>query len=456
MTDSENDSESSTEGDEYDSESSAQVDETGQDRVDSGATPEVDNIRGLQLTSANPPSNLLVISVDTIRADIVYGESGDVELPFIQELMSNGFVLRDHQSCSNWTIPSFFCIFTGRSTSEIGYHPTARDHKPLPEAEYTLAERMADAGYSTSIVTSNPLMTVPSGLTQGFERSTHLAAATATEITDEAIESIEPHGESRWFSQVHYFDPHSEYNPPEEYLVGVEQLEPTGIDVRDIIDISKLRGMEDDLSPQERAALSAQLNAYYAGELRYLDAELRRLFESLEASGRLDNTLVMFIGDHGEQHLDHGKTQHGRDLFQEETRVPAFFWMKDGGLEAGEWNPATTHADVLPTLMEAMAVAYTSPDIRLTGTPIGNAESDRTLVTIHAIERGSAVRVRRVNHELIYRFDGGVELYKLTPRNTESEDLYTPDHPYLDELLGEAESAVERLLEVASIAAPTQ
>ena len=430
--------------------------ESDQTNHDSGTTYETDGPRALQLTSTAPPSNLLVISVDTIRADYVYGEAGDVELPFIQELMAEGLVLIDHQSCSNWTIPSFYCMVTGRSTSEIGYHPTAREHNALPLEEYTLAERMVDAGFSTSFVTSNPLMTTPSGISQGFEEHILLPAADATEITNRALETMESLDQSGWFSQIHYFDPHSEYNPPEQYLVGVEELEPTGVDLRDIYDISKLRGMEEVLSPSERAALMAQMRVYYAGELRYLDAELRRFFTRLEADGRLDNTLVLFIGDHGEQHLEHGKTQHGRDLFQEETRVPAFFWMKNGGIEAGQWQEVTTHTDILPTILEAMSVPYVSPDITLTGAAVGNASPNRTLTTFHAVERGSAVRVRRASHELIYRFDGEIEVYRLSQEHTESADLYTPGHPYIDELLESAEEAVDRLLDIATISGPTQ
>ncbi len=422
-----------------------EVEETGEQTGDPNMA--------LRLTSSSPPANLLVISVDTIRGDFVYGEAGNVELPFIAELMANGLVLKNHQSCSNWTVPSLYCLLTGRNTTEIGYHPTGMEEHELPASEYTIAERLSDAGFATQFLTSNPVTKSSSAISQGSQDFVPMFKSTATEVTDGAIEMMSALGDSGWYSQIHYYDPHSEYNPPEEYLVGVDQLVPTGIDVRNAADINQLRTLEGDLSEAEMDALRAHLHTYYNGELRYLDSELRRLFDSLDATGRLDNTLVMFIGDHGEQHFDHGKTQHGRDLFQEETRVPALFWMKDGGIEVGEWDEATTHADILPTLFEAMGIPYLITDIPLTGVPVGTATS-RTLTAIHAKDRGSAVRVERDNHELILRLDGRIELYTVNADHLESENLYTQNHPYLDELLEEAEVLVDRLREITPILRP--
>ncbi len=392
-------------------------------------TGETSTPSGSVLRLANGvPSNFLIVSVDTLRADFTYGGIEDHSTPFLQELMADALVLQEHVSCSNWTVVSLYCILTGRSTEQIGIHPFSNEMRRLPEGEVTMAELFQQSGRDTSLLSANPLFTESLGLTQGFASVQVEVNESATTMTTKGLELVEQHMASNsgagWFSQIHYYDPHGGYHPPSEFLGDMSDLPSIPYDITTNDGLRLLREAEKDLTVEERGLIHEHLTRSYGGEVRYLDYELKRLFSGLDSMGALDDTLVLFVSDHGEQLLEHGAVEHLRDLFREELHVPAFFWMKDQGLAPGVWSGVTSHQDLLPSVLSLFDLI--DSDIDFDGDVVGYASPERVNIALHGVKMGSAVFGRLGEHELIYRWDGDLELYNLTSDPGGLVNLFDP------------------------------
>jgi arylsulfatase A-like enzyme len=92
------------------------------------------------------------------------------------------------------------------------------------------------------------------------------------------------------------------------------------------------------------------LDSLYQGEILDNDIAFAALVEGLRARGRLEDTLVLFTADHGEEFLDHGGKGHGHTLYQELVRVPLAVRLP-GARRAGTRDAAPiAQVDLLPTL----------------------------------------------------------------------------------------------------------
>ena len=168
------------------------------------------------------------------------------------------------------------------------------------------------------------------------------------------------------------------------------------------------------------------------------------LFRSLDQLGFLDDTLVVFWVDHGEQFWEHGDQTHAYHLHNEENDTIAFFWSKN--IVADSWEEPTSHIDIAPTILNLLGVDDTEG---LTGLPVGQAPPDRTLDMVSAARLGIVQSVVKENWKLIYRWGTGERwLYDTDADPTEVNDLYAADEPHAKELeatLDDRISAMEPL-----------
>jgi len=96
----------------------------------------------------------------------------------------------------------------------------------------------------------------------------------------------------------------------------------------------------------------------YDGEIAYLDQELGRFFDELDARGLYDPSLIIVTADHGEAFYEHGYWEHTQTLYEEMVRIPLIVkWPKGSAMPSGE-RVATqvSQTDVFPTLVGAAAV----------------------------------------------------------------------------------------------------
>ena len=381
-----------------------------------------------------PPTNLLVVVVDTLRKDAL-GRHGEASTPFLDGLMAEGVALDAHVNSSNWTRPTVTAILSGSSTLELGWqHLTGL---PTPDWVETVAEVLDARGWATGLVSANPSFNLQDGyqvdLRPGFdtaERVNELALEAYAAVADEGVP---------WLLQLHYVDPHGSYAPPEAYRDGLEGLDPVSWELDTAAGLNQLQEAWEGLAEDEQELALAHLAALYDGEVRYLDDQLAELWASLEGLGALDDTLVVFVADHGESFMEHGSWDHGRSLHAQEVDGAAFFWSP--GLQPQAWGQPTCHQDLLPTALDGLGL---EPLPRATGQVIG--ETTRAgCATLQAISEAD-VRVAWTtpSRRLIVGLDGSAELYDLHADPDELDSVYSPEHPDLDELWAGLAPEVER------------
>lgn len=91
----------------------------------------------------------------------------------------------------------------------------------------------------------------------------------------------------------------------------------------------------------------------YDNALSYVDAQVGKIYRSLEASGRLEDTLLIVTADHGELFGEHGMVTHGRSLYDAEARVPLLIHYPEA-IQPGDVQRAVSTMDILPTIAELM------------------------------------------------------------------------------------------------------
>jgi arylsulfatase A-like enzyme/Tfp pilus assembly protein PilF len=239
--------------------------------------------------------NLLLISVDTLRPDHLgcYGYAG-IQTSNIDRLAGEGVRFTDVTSSVPLTLPSHATILTGLYPPTHGIRDNA--YMSLPREISTLAEILRDQGYSTCAVIGAFVLDSRYGLDQGFEtydddlsegRQTREFSYTeirADAVSRKTIAHLRKIDEP-FFAFVHYYDPHTTYDPPEPYAT----------------------------SYSERP---------YDGEIAYTDQAIGRLIDFLVDQDLLERTLIVLLSDHGEGLGQHGEPTHGVLCYESTLQVP--------------------------------------------------------------------------------------------------------------------------------------
>ena len=406
------------------------------------------------LVFGHTPRNLLVISLDTARRDRVGLFSGMDTTPNFDAIFSDGVVLEDHRSCSNWTAPSSYCAQSGNFHLDDDVWLTTgtcddndRGTRPPCDAP-TLASILLDAGFHTTLVTTNSYMSSDyNGNGYGFEREivrSGQRADVAVSVVSREIEDLGADGEP-WYFHVHFFDPHSPYVSPRSYWTDPRR--DCAWDVGKNSVQSRLEGGALWWSlhgPERREARHCLFNVYEGG-FRYWDEYFAEMWADFDTRGLLDDTLVVFWTDHGESFGEHDNLfLHGVSLYDTENRATAAFWAKD--IEPLRWTGPTTHQDIAPTILKALEV----PPGDHTGRILGHARDDRVRIAFNYFSGSSipTISAIRGDHKLMYWWDGTKRFYDLGADPDEQNDIYDSSDPDLVALWEELQPIVEHTEEV--------
>ncbi|HKZ31654.1 MAG TPA: sulfatase-like hydrolase/transferase [Vicinamibacteria bacterium] len=245
------------------------------------ATERAPSARGV-----SAPPSILLVTLDTTRADAIGPDAFGVETPSFDALARRGMRFRQAYATVPETLPSHASMLTGLYPAGHGVHENART---LPGGHPLLAERLRQAGYRTAAFVSSFVLARRFGLARGFdlyddELPAEPAERTAKETTDRAIAYLEQPVSQPLLLWVHYYDPHHPYTPPEPFR-------------------------------------SRYSTSPYLGEVAAMDAELGRLVRAFEGRARGPVAIVV-ASDHGEGLGDHGESQHGKLVYQATMHVP--------------------------------------------------------------------------------------------------------------------------------------
>jgi arylsulfatase A-like enzyme/Tfp pilus assembly protein PilF len=298
--------------------------------------------------------NVLLITIDTLRADALSAYGGPAATPALDRLATGGVRFPFAHAQTVLTLPSHTTILTGQYPYMHGVRENS-GYRLAPGAR-TIATMLKQAGYATgAFVAAFPLHS-RFGLNQGFDVYDDRFGETrdptefvmperpATAVVPLARDWIRGRQAGPWFAWVHVFDPHAPYRPPPPF-------------------------------DREYAA-----KPYY-GEVAATDAALAPLLDDVRSSSR--PTIVVVTGDHGEALGDHGEETHGLFAYESTLRVPLIVAEVGGGRRdaRGEVSDvAARHIDLLPTLLDAAKQ------------PVPADLPGRSL--LEASERGSAAAAR--------------------------------------------------------------
>jgi arylsulfatase A-like enzyme len=409
------------------------------------------------------PRNLLVISLDTTRRDRVGVFSGLDTTPNFDAVFTNGVILEDHRSCSNWTGPSSYCAQSGNTHLDADVWLTSLSERsrdrmvPWPARDApTIASILSDAGFDTTLVTTNAYFSsVHNGNAYGFDRVVRPFWQRADVAADAAITASQDLGAGgeRWYLHVHFLDPHSSYDSSRAYWTNPRFECPWG---RGGLNIQYRLGggsMWWRLDAAEKELARECLLNIYDGEYRYWDEHFGELWTDFEDRGLLDDTLVVFWTDHGESFGEHDdQFYHGVSLYDSENRSTAAFWAQD--IQPLRWTGPTVHQDIAPTILQALDV----PLGEHSGRVLGHARYDRVRVAFNYLRGYNVPIISAIqgDSKLMYWWTGTKRFYDLSSDPEEQNDIYDPSDPRIIALWDVLQPIVERTDEVWPGLNPTE
>jgi arylsulfatase A-like enzyme len=270
---------------------------------------------------------VVLISFDTTRADHVgaYGCPRGTT-PTLDRLAREGLLFEQARATSPLTLPSHTSMLTGALPPAHGIRNNG--NVVLAEPALLVQEVLREAGWRTGGFVGSMILDPRFGLAQGFEvydaptveragEQLSVIERRADLVVDRALHWLETvkDGE-RAFLFVHFYDPHTPYDPKE----------PT----------------------------RSRFEDPYDAEIAFCDEQLARLLQGLESRGR--DVAVVTTSDHGESLGEHGEQTHGIFVYDSTALVPLIVHAK-GRVQSGRRvaEPVTI-ADVAPTLLELAGV----------------------------------------------------------------------------------------------------
>ena len=283
--------------------------------------------------------HLLLVTVDTLRADFLgcYGYSEDIS-PNIDAIGDEGVLFSDTLSVIGKTGPSFASLF---SSLHPPSHGARRNGVRMRQDVEVLPVVLAERGYATgAFVTNWTLRDRLSGVGRGFEifdeefnRERNAFGAVerdAKTVTGVALRWLAKQDASKpvllW---VHYSEPHSPF------------------------DLKKPHAKERP--PKEERQRGWEKRWRYASEVAFTDDWIGRLLEGVAKHLDMDNTVVVFLSDHGESFGEHGYWGHGKNTHWPNLRIPLI--IKGPGIPRGRriTTPASI-VDVAPTILDVLGL----------------------------------------------------------------------------------------------------
>jgi arylsulfatase A-like enzyme len=332
-------------------------------------------------TRRTAPSNVVMISVDTLRAVNlgVYGYPRDTS-PNLDRLAARSVLF--NQAFTPWpkTTPAVASLMASQYGHSTGVMRTT-PHQKVADRVLLLAEILRDHGFFNLGVVSNGAIGPQTNIAQGFDRY-ELETVDAAEL-NRALEPLLPELLERrtdgtpTFFWVHYTDPHAPYAPPQDAKRYVNDrwydpskrvprhgpprnllpVDPTlpPLEFRRRVAFNRpvvSRGREH---ADGDGAIVADSVAAYDAEIRFVDTHIGRLLDRLEEVGLLDDSVLVFWADHGESLGEHNYYfSHGRFAYNVNLHVPLM--LSAPGLEPGFFDSPVSLIDIAPTLLELLGI----------------------------------------------------------------------------------------------------
>lgn len=298
----------------------------------------------------SPERNVLLVTIDTLRADALGSYGGRAATPNLDALASRGARFTFAHGHAVVTLPSHASILSGRYPYEHGIRDNTGYR--FDQGRPTIATLLKSAGFATGAFVGGFPLDRRFGLGAGFDTyDDRLDPASATDPgererrADAVVASATNwigSQRGKWLAWVHLYDPHTTYAAPADWA-------------------AKYPG------------------APYLGEVAWTDFALGPLLTLLQTQPR--DTLIVVTADHGESLGEHGETTHGVFAYESTLRVPLIIAEtrvaggKNSLPEGVTIDTPVRHVDLLPTILDAAGVP---PPASLSGASLQEVIATRT------------------------------------------------------------------------------
>lgn len=337
--------------------------------------------------------NIVVIMTDQQRADVSAREGFELDTtPFLDQLAYQGSWFDRAYTSLPICAPARESFLTGRYPSATG----VQDNSTIEHAKFEtdLFEVMTEQGYATALCGKNHSHLTPERVDHWFtlthrggsgtgrtpeerefdEWMDRLNHGISLEPTPFPVECQSPYravsdaqswlqslDDEPFFLWLSFPEPHNPYQVPEPYysMFPAKDLPPLRADEGNLeqkgFKWQWMRQIAEDANPNsDFDELLPRVRSNYYGMLRLIDDQVKRFTGFLEAEGLQEDTLLVFVSDHGDYVCEYGLLRKGPDLPEVLTRVPLFF-VGSGVTARREPHPAhVSIVDLMPTLCEVV------------------------------------------------------------------------------------------------------
>lgn len=310
--------------------------------------------------AVEPAKNVVVLLVDTLRASKLkaFNPSSRVRTPVLDELAAQSAVFERAQSTENWTKPAVGAILTGLHPMD---HGARTQSAVLSDDVTTLAEHFKGAGFSTGGFIANGYISDRFGFDQGWDRYKNYireagASSEAEDVFREAGDWAVEHRGERFFLYVHTIDPHVPYDPEDEFVSLYDSRTDYDGQVR-----PRMTGelLHDAKRNPPRVTFTesdiVRLQALHDGEITQHDRHMGTFIQRLKDAGLWEDTVFVFVADHGEEFQEHGSWGHGHSVYQELLHVPLLV-HREGHVPAARVPTSVSTLDLAPTVLALSGV----------------------------------------------------------------------------------------------------
>ncbi len=335
--------------------------------------------------------NILLVVNDAMRADVLgcYGSSV-VKTPRVDRLAADGVVFERAMVQAPFTGSSFGSLFTGKYSRRHGFVKMTADARMADNI--TLAAHLKTGAFASGgrlepqdyhcVTFMTGALSQAMGLMRGFD--SYYEAFLGHELVDlddpwsvfrselvlyilrckveqrfqdapaadEASAWLRANGDKRFFAMLHTFSTHTPYDPPAEFRA--QYCDPQYAGPATTFRSDHAQAIEAGLVTPNAADV-AQIRGLYYGGVAHADRQLAQVLDELERQGVLENTLVIYTADHGEELGDHDVWEHNH-MFQTNLRVPLIMSWPRKLPKAARVGALVESVDIVPTVAELLGL----------------------------------------------------------------------------------------------------
>ncbi len=382
---------------------------------------------------ANNKNPVFLILADTLRADHLgaYGHKGIVSKN-ITGFAEDCAVFNNCFSTTSWTLPSHISLFTARNIYNHGvYSKELRLSEDIP----FLTEELSGDRFITS-VNEGMFVKYKYGFFRGFDRYASRkwrARNFSRKMFEHAAKMSERKGFNNIFSFLHTYQVHSPFrlHPGLEFSDNTDTKEnTTGFSFP-----YKLAEHDRKFTyrPRGEKQRSGIISSYDA-ELEFFDHWFGYFIDALKRSGVYENSMIIFLSDHGEEFFEHGAWGHGNNLYNETIHIPLLIKFPSGEYKGRRIDQNCSIIDILPTILDYLDVSYEFDTDGISLLPLlkdpEGYRNERDIESI-LIHTGSKVKLSQVP-QMISVINGKYKLIYNFKYSDEMNTFYTkfplPDH----------------------------